>query len=423
MFLKRLEIHNYKSLRNVVLEPGPLSVFVGPNAAGKSNLADALEFLALAYRWDLERAVANKGGFENIRFRGARRTQEPIRFRAVSEVLEPLPGLAGFFLRDQLAPTEEEPGTRVLIDHRFECRTLLSSSEAAFSVAAEELVISWYRPNEEKPARQLQVVRTGSQTRVLGDQEADSEGHLLRIYSAQVSEHELLLGRSGVFFPWWREFVRIFEGLRVFLLNSRSCRETGVPTPDSDLSRFGGNLPAVVAHLKKSYPQPYQEVLESLRRVLPSLEDINTNFTHTRTLGLFLQEKGVRHPWTSEEISDGTIQSLTLLVATFDPRIPLLVIEEPENSVHPWALRNLVEAFRRASETKQILLTTHSPILIDQLQPDEIWVVQRPDRETRVDPLLSLDPGLKEAWGQGRFTLSEYLDSGAVPAAVPTSDS
>lgn len=106
-------------------------------------------------------------------------------------------------------------------------------------------------------------------------------------------------------------------------------------------------------------------------------------------------------------------------MAAFDPRTPLVVIEEPENSVHPWALRNLVEAFRTASKQKQILLTTHSPILIDQLKPEEVWVVRKPGTETKINPLLSLDPSLKESWGQGKFTLSEYLDSGAVPETVP----
>lgn len=96
-----------------------------------------------------------------------------------------------------------------------------------------------------------------------------------------------------------------------------------------------------------------------------------------------------------------------------------MVIEEPENSVHPWAIRNFVRAFREASEQKQIFLTTHSPILIDQIRPEELWVVQRPALETKITPLLELDPSLKEAWGQGKFTLSEYLDSGALPEAVP----
>jgi len=152
---------------------------------------------------------------------------------------------------------------------------------------------------------------------------------------------------------------------------------------------------------------------------MPSLEAIETDFTHTKTLGLFLREAGFKRPWSSEDISDGTIQAIALLAATFDPRIKILVIEEPENSVHPWAIRTFVEAFRLASEHKQIILTTHSPILIDQIRPEELWVVRRPGAETLIDPVLSLDPSLKDAWGQGKFTLSEYLDSGALPEAVP----
>jgi predicted ATPase len=80
MRLSRLEIQNYKSLRDVAIEPGPLSVFVGPNGAGKSNLADAIDFLGDVYRWGLEPAVARKGGYENICFRQARRSKAPIRF-------------------------------------------------------------------------------------------------------------------------------------------------------------------------------------------------------------------------------------------------------------------------------------------------------------------------------------------------------
>src|SRR3954453_7942616 len=87
MRLHRLEIHNYKSLRNVAIEPTPLSVFVGPNAAGKTNLADALDFLGHVYAWGLERAVSYKGGYDNICYRDKRRSRTPVR----SEVTVELP--------------------------------------------------------------------------------------------------------------------------------------------------------------------------------------------------------------------------------------------------------------------------------------------------------------------------------------------
>ena len=90
-----------------------------------------------------------------------------------------------------------------------------------------------------------------------------------------------------------------------------------------------------------------------------------------------------------------------------------------ENSIHPWALRQFIDSCRKASRDKQVILTTHSPILIDQLKPEELWVVRRPKAETIIDPILSLSPSLTDDWGAGLFTLSEYLDSGDIREAVP----
>ena len=187
--------------------------------------------------------------------------------------------------------------------------------------------------------------------------------------------------------------------------------------PDPNLERFGGNLPAVVLHLQRKHPKAYGQILASLKEILPDIEDLVV--TQTRTLALSLKQRESEQPWPVEDLSDGTIQAIATLAAVFDPRIPVLVLEEPENNVHPWAIRAFAEAFRLASETKQIILTTHSPILIDQFKPEELWIVQKPGPATRIDPLLTLDPSLKDSWERGRFTLSEYLDSGALPEAVP----
>lgn len=411
MKLKRLEIHNYKSLRNVVLEPAPLSVFVGPNAAGKSNFADALDFLGEVYRWDLEGAVKKKGGYENICFRQAERSNEAIRFRVVLEVSS-----------HEWGGIDDEPA--LVFDHTFEVKAKPQGIRAPFSVWYEELSV------RELNGEPSEVVIGLTRTK-LGKIEAmlpEAAGSSFRIFPGMknhlenrldISGSELVLPLVDRLFVWRGVFSKALGSLRVFQLSPRLCRGTGVPTPDPDLERFGGNLPAVIDYLKHVHPGQFDQLLEAMRRVMPSLESIETDFTYTKTLGLFLKESGVTVPWTADDISDGTIQAIALLTATFDPRIPLLVIEEPENSVHPWAIRNFVQAFREASEQKQIILTTHSPILIDQIRPEELWVVQRPDLETKITPVLELDSSLKEAWGQGKFTLSEYLDSGALPEAVP----
>ncbi|MFL6200654.1 MAG: AAA family ATPase, partial [Thermoanaerobaculia bacterium] len=124
MRLKRIEIDNYKSLRGVVMEPGPLSVLVGPNAAGKTNFCEALDFLARVYQWNLEEAVSYKGGYENICYRdGQGLSKDPIRFRVVVE-----------------EPMQRLPRKKVLWDHAFEFRSgKIASSLSPLSVMMEDL--------------------------------------------------------------------------------------------------------------------------------------------------------------------------------------------------------------------------------------------------------------------------------------------
>ena len=414
MKLKRLEIHNYKSLRNVVLEPAPLSVFVGPNAAGKSNLADALDFLSEVYRWDLEGAVKKKGGYENICFRQAGRSIAPIRFRLVLELATTETDVLGIKLLPRAAAT-------LTLDHAFELRTKSRGMRAPFFIAYEEFLLT--SSNRTIDFRVTRTIEGGVE---IDKARRDLPATLIWAFLDQLEVEEKMKGlpetQLALLFRWFvglRPFVDAMGSLRVFQLNPRNCREQGVPTPNAGLDRFGGNLPAVIDYLRNHQPQQFERLLEAVRRVMPSLESIETDFTHAKTLGLFLKEAGVKRPWTADDISDGTVQTIALLAATFDPRISLAVIEEPENSVHPWAIRNFIQAFREASEQKQIFLTTHSPILIDQIRPEELWVVERPKLETKITPVLELDSSLKKAWGQGKFTLSEYLDSGAVPEAVP----
>jgi predicted ATPase len=433
MRLHRLEIHNYKSLRNVAIEPTPLSVFVGPNAAGKTNLADALDFLGHVYAWGLEKAVAYKGGYDNICYRDRSRTKQPISL----EVLVELPWNPIEILRLG-GGIKEVVWDSLRFDHLFEFKPKTQGIQAPFAVWREELTVAHRDHRGGAPVMFRHIGRKRREVEVKDEILTDEEefditkrGGWWGTMLQEVLERDLQGGTldSGLLLPrfqalgWQTDFEMLMGSLRVFQLNPRCCREPGISTPHPELDRNGQNLPVALDHLKKEYPAEYALVLETARRVMPTLEEIETDWTHTRSLALFIRERGVRHPWTSDEVSDGTIQTIALLVAVFDPRTPLVVIEEPENSVHPWALRNLVEAFRIASEKKQIMLTTHSPILIDQLKPEEVWVVRKPGTETKIDPLLSLDPSLKESWGQGKFTLSEYLDSGAVPEAVPAANS
>lgn len=440
MRLRELQIHNYKSLRDIAISPSPLTVLVGPNAAGKSNFCDALDFLGEAYRLGLEIAVARKGGYENICYRRVRRSKAPIRFQIEFE-LDWDEWRWPFLFRKH----EVFEHSITAFKHTFEIGVESESIKAPFYIVSESLEVRLKR--KSGPQLRLPLLDDGLDQSILmacsregknithldfqGLKELTEIGEEPPVFLAlspdltreelkgQLPETEFLL--SFVFRGLWggSPFQRTIGSVRVFQLSPRNCRESGVPTPNPELDRFGGNLPAVVEYLKSHFQERYYMLLETVRRVMPTLQDLETQYTHRKTLGLLVSEEGFGRPWAAEDVSDGTIQTVALLVAALDPRTHIVAIEEPENSVHPWAIRNFINVAREASRSKQVILTTHSPVLIDKLKPSELWVVRRPEAETMIDQVLSLDSSVENALGQGQFTLSEYLDSGVIREAVP----
>jgi predicted ATPase len=178
-------------------------------------------------------------------------------------------------------------------------------------------------------------------------------------------------------------------------------------------------LPALVDWLQRKDVSSWNLVMSAMREIIVGLEDIRVEYTPAKTLGLLFKEKGNSRYWTAKDVSDGTLSTLAILVALVDKRISLLALEEPENSVHPWIIRQLIGQFRTLSKAKTLFVTTHSPVVLDTLRPDEIWAVFKKGGETKIENLCELDKSLMTLWENGKVRISEYLDSGLIPPAVP----
>jgi predicted ATPase len=207
--------------------------------------------------------------------------------------------------------------------------------------------------------------------------------------------------------------------MTLYQLHPSPLRAPDVPRPDRRLHRDGSNLPSVVAWIKAHEPRMFRRVLNTVSTVMPTLDDIDVVNAPLNSLQLAFQESEFEHPWRAEEVSDGTLRILGLMVALVDPDTRVVVIEEPENSLHPWAIGQFMDACRELSRTKQIVLTTHSPALIDESKPEDIWIVSRRDGATHVQRLDDLDPDARRGWQDGDYRLSQYLGTGIVREAVP----
>ncbi len=136
-------------------------------------------------------------------------------------------------------------------------------------------------------------------------------------------------------------------------------------------------------------------------------------------MGLYIREKGAERRVYASELSDGTLRTLGIFLPVLHPKYSLVVIEEPENCLHPWVIRKFVDVAREQSRRTQIILTTHSPVLVSSLEPNELMMVERDTGRTKVTPAVEVETGLEDIIRQGIVDLGSYWDSGAM-RAVPS---
>lgn len=437
MRLTSISLANYRSLQSVSIRPHDLSLLVGANASGKSNFADSFAFLADVYRDGLEIAVQRAGGYEGIAFRRMRRTKLPISIRTEVEIDNVR--LPARIVRDP----KELPHLR--IEHRFAIKALTEQVTADYVIASEEITVYSGSDNLFLPI--LEIRRIADRIKVeFIDQELETlfvenrnlrQGaptRLLALYwyfsglsdlesiedpEFRLPSTDLMITQLSAFTSAFRSFSRAMSAIQVHQINVSAARTHVAPSPNAELSRNGLNLPATINYLKRHHPDAWDNIIALMQRVLPNLSNIEVRNAPDRMLGLVFFEEGFRRPWGVNEVSDGTVQMLAMLVAILDPRTTLDIIEEPENSVHPWLIRVFLDACREAAKSKQILLTSHSPVLIDEMPPENVFVIWRRAGSSHILPLTSLDGYVAGRWQSGKIRLFEYLDSGIVPETVP----
>ncbi len=425
MKLKHLSIHNYKSLKGISFRPDNISVVVGPNGAGKSNFASAFDFLADTYANGIAFAVAKKGGYENIAYRRKRRTKSAINFalQIVLDATETRTVLRHFVLRS----LRELKISSLIVSHSFSIQASSQTLGADFSVTSEKMSIEYKRERTTNEGLKFtQTVEIFAVSRSDGKMRVDScaddavTKELATFFTyfddvhGQEEEEQILFVRE--FIP---RVNRAFASISVHQFAPQICRSPGIPSPEPRLSPYGQNLPALVDWLKRTKAKRWKSVEASMRGIFPGLENISTEFLHTKTLGLFFKEEGFGRPWNAEDVSDGTIQALAIFSSLYDPRSDFVVLEEVENSVHPWIVKNVVKTLRELSAEKQFVLTTHSPVILNLLEPNEVWICYKEEGATHLANLLDLHPELADDWKSGQYRLFDYLDLGVVSKAVP----
>ena len=343
--LDRLTVSNYRSLGpEVEFRPGSLSVLIGPNGAGKSNLLDVLSFVRDGVGQGLPAAIANRGGIDAVRRRSHSRP----------------------------------------FDVRVEMGLSLDSGPASYGFVITGDRIEEYRVKSEWAL--VQVDGQVAEFRREGDQWSGPQGLAPRMEDDSLALS--LLGGSKEFKP----LVDFLSGVMVYAIFPDTLRRPQKFDSSRPMKRHGENWVSVLRELAKDEDAKGQ-LVAGLGKLTGDIEDLRVTSTATYLLAEFRhrtrEKKGKR--WFDAGLeSDGTLRVAGLLTALLQqPALPVIAIEEPELTVHPEVLSLLADYLHQAAELSQVIITTHSPLILDVLDPDRdsIFVVDRRDGKTAVEPL------------------------------------
>jgi predicted ATPase len=318
-------LRNYKSIRSCDVPLGPLTFLVGPNGAGKSNFVEALRLLSYGLSTSLEQAIANRSGALSILHRG-HQASPTIFFKLFFDLGNHITGHYS-----------------VEIEAPLEGPVVVSGEEC--SVQSPERR-DWFKVSRG-------VVESNQ-----GITPAASEEKLYLVNASGLAPFEPVyrtLSAIAVYNP-------VPDEIKGFHAEKRY----------RSLDRTGSALAETVFHLKVSGPERLTRIGEYLKKINPDVIefdavalDANYNLRFVLNGG-----GGLKQLFWTQNISDGTLRALAILVALFQKadRYPLdiIALEEPESGLHPAAADVLFDSLVEGSLFRQVIVTSHSPDLLDR---------------------------------------------------------
>jgi len=331
MAVHELWVEGYRSIRTLRLVLSPVTVVVGPNGCGKTNLYRALRLLSVAAEGTLARSLADEGGMPSVLWAGPRKKSEPARFTAGVE----LDDLA-FQLSCGLMPPPQGP---FHLDPDVKEETVWAMDAGKRHVVAQRAAGSaWLR---------------------------DAEGHRTAFpfdlwngesFLAQLSEPHrfpLLSALSSALVRW-----RFYHHFRTDPDAPVRQPQIGVRTPA--LAHDGSDLAAALMTVREIGDRKLLN--ESVERAFPGAR--LELWEDQGRFGLRFAMPGLLRPLEAAELSDGTLRYLCLIAALLSPRTPpFLAFNEPETSLHSDLLPALGELIADAGQRGQVLVTTHAESL------------------------------------------------------------
>jgi len=397
--IKSIEIEGYRILDRFRADLGGLTVVIGANATGKSTLIDCLQFIANCVRVPLSEAVKWEGGFGSV-LNASRKTDKlgwKLTFRKPTQhpswnilaleeeryyVYEVVIGKDQY---EQALPLYEVLRTEEpLGDHKDPLKFLEATRYRSHVFDSSQHMLV---PFDEAVSEDSQGLFKGL------DEDVSAENNLKAPEELPELDRRLRLAQMTFFneypVPSWTRFLLnkycFYPGFEVGRFSKLRTQPSEI-RPHTNLASNGEDLGTVLHEIltRADYRSVANNLRDFLRVAYPSFDDVfaESTFGTPPKVLVSIRERGMMRNMQLWDLSDGMLRFLCLGTALLNPIPPALIaIDEPEVGFHPRLIPIVADMIKTASETTQVLVTTHSPDLLNCFNIDDVAVMARDENE------------------------------------------
>jgi len=342
-----LKIQGYRSLKNVSWVPDNLNILIGPNGSGKSNLLRVLEMISISARGQLGKYIQRAGGMDPLVWDG---TAESITFSI------------------KASPGEENRS--VERDSLTYDMTIERIGKGSTYRVTHELLGNYYQVEQGERTEPFKMIDRDARRAVVFD---ENERSLVAPEESIIEEESLLSQTSGPFtqnrfIPPFQEYLAgwsIYHDLHVNM--DAAIRQPTIARHETRVEPDGQNLISVLHTLYTGDRDFKNDINLAMHAAFgDDFEELVFPPAADQRIQLRVRWKTLSREQSAADLSDGTLRFLFLLTVLASPNpAPLIAIDEPETGLHPLMLPIIAEYALDASERTQVILTTHSPQLLD----------------------------------------------------------
>jgi predicted ATPase len=439
--IDEIALTNYRSIISCQAKFSPLTILIGANGSGKSNIIKALEFMSDIAQNGLQEAVSQRGGFyellpkalpDSLRWKSrvSIRLSSKVQLRDLecppvhtdhlielgrssksvvrvcSESLKFAKALESmqYVIKQALQDAPDEDRDRLLLNPLPESAFSFTRTDKGrvkidlvpdISPSTMLHTRLWFGvPPSKQKGNRLKSLHEFLQSRLAAVNRTDDievKGFKSRGFRPNTVcfIDPLFLSRFGI--PPLYTYQSMLTAVRRYELLLNELRSPQQRGAYERISSEGRHMPAAIDRLRRDDNDSWQHIVNTLSKIAPHVMSTNIQKLRGGTQFVEFLEQSTAQPVESWEASDGTLRTLAILIALeVHPLGGTILIEEPELGLHPWAVEYLMEHIQALIERRkiQVIMTTHSTQVLNSVSTEQVIVAQRtPTKGTKLVPL------------------------------------